>query len=181
MAPRTKKAKTLMLEPEGLVPTKSKDQADFIEKIAETSIGQLLFDTDVAFPVLQGGLVWIDYKMKLREKLFCHALASSMDIKAAAKAVKIDVAGAEIMVRKVDVRNYISNLLEAKLDDRARSPEEIRSKIVMVHDAVLQGKITHHQAAQALKALELYAKTTGMMVIEQEKEKTSAPLGFSPG
>lgn len=65
--------------------------------------------------------------------------------------------------------------------DKDRTPEEIRAQILKVHNFVLQGKITTAVATQAIKALELYAKVSGMMVVEQAAEKKTAAEGFGPG
>ena len=66
-------------------------------------------------------------------------------------------------------------------EDKDRTPEEIRSAILRVHNAVLKAAITTAQATQAIKALELYARVSGMMVVEQAVERKTKSAGFDPG
>lgn len=166
-----------------IIPAKSgaKEKLASIERFVKSQIGDILLEGNVTILMLQQDGVWIECKMKLREKLFCQALVASMDVAMAAGAVRASIPVAEAMIKKTDPRNYVSILLQAQLDDTYRSPEQIRSATLKIHDAVMRGIVTHHQAAQALKALELYAKMSGMMVQEQEVEKKSQPLGFAPG
>lgn len=173
--------KVKMIDPEGLLPAKQ-GHLDLVEKMTSNEVGADLLDGDVKW--LQRDVCgnWIEFRMKWRVQLLCIAyVASGGNLKEAGRRVKLEVDQASKALANIQARSYLSILLMEHLGDSAMTPEIFRSRVMQVEQDLLQGKITHHQAAQCEKLLTLYAKTAGYLVIEQERERKTTPEGFAPG
>jgi len=76
--------------------------------------------------------------------------------------------------------DVIEKIVELSVD-KDLTPEQIRSAIVRVHNGVVTGQVSTAQATQALRALELYATVSGMLVKQQAAERKTTATGFQPG